>query len=576
MGGDRIGRYEVQMQWDVKIPMRDGVCLSAIAYLPQNLGHASPAIVALTPYTAQSCHEQGLYFAEHGYAFLAVDVRGRGNSEGRFHPIDVAQDGHDIVQWLARQPYCNRKVAMWGSSYMGYAQWATAREFPPGLVAIAPAASPFRGVDSPMRNNVFASFTLQWLVGIGGRTLQEKVFSDQTFWRDRFKRWFESGAPFREFDTFLSAPSPIFQEWIRHSQRDAYWDRYNPSPAQYARIDLPILSITGIYDGDQLGALMHYREHIKACSEAERAHHYLVIGPWDHYGTRTPRAEFGGLKLGQASLVDLAQLHLQWYDWTMRGGAKPQFLRKNVAYYVMGAEEWRYADSLESVTERYEPLYLHSTANPVDVFRAGSLKSAPQPDSKADWYVYDPRDTSHAELESTVDPESRVDQRMLHACVGGQLIYHTAPFSRDTDVAGFFRFTAWMAIDQPDTDFRVTVYEIGIDGSSIQLTTDWMRARFRESFRESTLIDTTEPLCYEFERFMFVARRIKKGHRLRLVIGPINSIYWQKNYNSGGTAWEESIADARPVQVRVFHDSAHPSALHVPVARSSRECRCSK
>lgn len=568
-GEARPVHCEVQMHWNVRIPMRDGLCLSAIAYLPQNLEQASPAIFSLTPYTAQSCHEQGVYFAERGYAFLAVDVRGRGNSEGEFHPIGLAEDGYDITQWVTRQPYCNGKVAMWGLSYMGYAQWATAKEFPPGLAALAPAASPFRGVDSPMRNNVFASFTLQWLVGIGGRTLQDKIFADQKFWRERFKRWFETGAPFKDFDTFMGAPSPIFQEWIRHPQRDAYWDRYNPSPAQYSRIDLPILSITGIYDGDQLGALMHHREHMKVCSASARARHFLVIGPWDHYGTRTPRAEFGGLKLGEASLVDLAKLHLQWYDWTLREGPRPEFLRKNVAYYVMGADEWRYADTLECITERYEPLYFHSTVNPGDVFRAGSLTAERVPQSQPDEYVYDPRNTAHAALESTVDSESRVDQRLLHACIGQQLIYHTAPFAEDTEVAGFFRLTAWIAIDQPDTDFRVTVYEIGLDGSSIQLTTDWMRARFRESFREPTLVDTKEPLRYDFERFMFVARRIQRGHRLRVVIGPINSIYWQKNYNSGGVAWEESIADARPVRVRLFHDAAHPSALYVPIARSS-------
>ena len=78
-----------------------------------------------------------------------------------------------------------------------------------------------------------------------------------------------------------------------------------------------------------------------------RDRHYLVIGPWDHAGTRTPQAQVGGLKFGTASLVDLPKLHLDWYAWTMQGGAKPEFLQKRVAYYVMGADQWRYADTLE-------------------------------------------------------------------------------------------------------------------------------------------------------------------------------------------------------------------------------------
>ncbi len=120
------------------------------------------------------------------------------------------------------------------------------------------------------------------------------------------------------------------------------------------------MTITGSYDGDQPGALTHYREYMKNASAEGRARHYLIIGPWDHAATRTPRAEIGGLKFAPASLVDLPQLHLDWYAWTMQGGPKPQFLQKAVAYYVMGAERWRYADTLEAVTAKSLPYYLDS------------------------------------------------------------------------------------------------------------------------------------------------------------------------------------------------------------------------
>jgi putative CocE/NonD family hydrolase len=518
----------------------------------------------LTPYVAQTHHEQGVYFAEHGYPFLTVDVRGRGNSEGRFSPATEARDGHDIVEWIAQQPYCNGQVGMWGGSYMGYVQWAAAKEFPPHLATIVPVASPFRGVDSPIRNNLFPTFTMRWLTLISGHALQDKIGGDKSFWTRKFRQWFESGAAFKELDTFLGNPSALFQEWIQHPQQGGYWDSYNPTSEQYAKLCLPILTITGAYDGDQPGALMHYQEHLKSCSVAARERHYLVIGPWDHSGTRTPKQEFCGLKAGPASLVDLPKLHLQWYAWTMQGGAKPEFLQKHVAYYVMGAEKWRYADTLEAVTARSQPLYLQSAGNPTDVFNSGSLTAEPVTSSEPDHYIYDPCDVSLAELESTVDPENRIDQRMVYASAGKHLIYHSAPFGTDTELSGFFKLSVWISIDQLDTDFRASVYEIGIDGSAIQLTADWMRARYRESFREEKLIGTRAPLRYDFERFTFVSRRISQGHRLRLVIGPINSIYSQKNYNSGGAAFEESIQDSRPVTVRLFHDEAHPSALYLP------------
>jgi putative CocE/NonD family hydrolase len=239
----------------------------------------------------------------------------------------------------------------------------------------------------------------------------------------------------------------------------------------------------------------------------------------------------------------------------------------------MQADRWRYADTLDAVTAESRAYYLDSTSNATDVLGSGSLRAdvptgkADHPAGKADHYIYDPRDSSFAELESTVDPESLTDQRMVYARRGEQLIYHTAPFVKDTEVSGFFKFSAWIAIDQPDTDFSVNVYEIRQDGTSILLSSDLMRARYRLNPREPKLIGTREPLRYDFQRFTFVSREITKGSRLRLILAPVNSIYSQRNYNSDGVAAEESMQDARPVTVTLFHDRSHPSALFVPIGQ---------
>jgi uncharacterized protein len=567
---DSIAPGHVKMRWSVQIPLRDGIHLDATLYLPWEDRGPSPALFVLTPYTAQIHHDQGMYFASRGYPFLSVDTRGRGNSEGVFKPIDHdAQDGFDVVEWIARQSYCDGRVALWGGSYSGYAQWAIAKELPPSLATIVPVAAPFRGVDSPMRNNVFSPYSMQWLSFLSGRTLQDKVFADQAFWNRTFALWAESGAPFHTLDQFLGKPSPIFQEWISHPCRDDYWDSFNPSPAQYARLSMPVLTITGSYDANQLGALTHYREHVRH-SDAAQKNHYLLIGPWDHWGTRIPKAQFCGLTVGVASLIDIPGLHLQWYDWVLGRGPKPPLLKKNISYYVMGAEEWRYADALEDVTQRMQPFYLQSTANPTDIFQSGSLAPT-APDGGPDCYVYDPRAGMSAELEIAIGPENKTDQRLLYAGRGPQLIYHSDPFISDIEISGFFRLDAWLAIDQPDTDIQVSIWEVSNDGSAVQLAADWMRARYRESFREAKLISDDKPLLYCFERFMFISRLVRKGCRLRLVIGPLNSVYWQRNYNSGGDVSRESIEDARTVTVRLFHDESRPSTLHVPIGQLCQE-----
>lgn len=564
----------VSMQWGVRIPMRDGLQLNGTLYLPKSHQSPSPVVVSATPYVSDTYHPQAVYFASKGMPFLNVDVRGRGNSDGVFRPcIQEAKDGYDLVEWIAAQPYCNGKVGLWGGSYSGYTQWATAKELPPHLATIVPTAPLYMGGDFPMRNNILFPYLVQWLTLTDGYALQARIFSDNAFWSSLYREWHESGRPFRDVDALFGNPSPIFQEWLKHPEPDAYWDQQNPTPEQCAQLNIPVLSITGAYDDDQPGALEHYRQHLRYGPAGTRERHYLVIGPWNHGGTGMPSATFGGLKVGLASVIDIQKLHLDWYSWTMQSGPKPEFLKRQIAYYVMGAECWRYADTLEEITERHQPYFLSSPGSANDVFHAGSLEDVPG-SGQPDIYRYDPRDTSgiEVEVEARADCMSLVDQSLTLALCGKQLVYHSAPFEQDTEVSGFFKLSAWIAIDCPDTDFFVSVHEIGLDGGSVRLCTDGLRARYREGLRTPRLIDTTEPLRYDFERFTFISRRIKAGHRLRLVIAPmgrmIEATFAQKNYNSGGVVAEESAEGAKAVTVRLFHDAAHPSALYIPIGKS--------
>ena len=203
----------------------------------------------------------------------------------------------------------------------GYVQWATAKEFPPHLATIVPVASPYIGVDFPCatisRALHDAVVDLRW-----GHTSQDKLFSNNEFyWGNKFRHWLESGLPSKS-SIVSRNPSAIFQEWITHPKQDAYWDSYNPSSEQYAKTSIPILTITGSYDDDQPGALMHYREHLKNASSRDRAAALSRDWPVGSRRYAIPKAEFAGLKVGSASLVDLAAATLQWYAWTMQDGRK--------------------------------------------------------------------------------------------------------------------------------------------------------------------------------------------------------------------------------------------------------------
>jgi putative CocE/NonD family hydrolase len=558
----------IDLLWGVRISMRDGVQLNATVYGPKEAGPL-PVIFTLTPYIADTYHNEACYFARNGYVFVIVDARGRGNSQGTFTPLlQEAKDGYDISAWLAGQPWSNGSIAMYGGSYDGYDQWATAKEFPANLKTIVPAAAAMPSIDIPYWKNIWDPFDMQWITLTSGVTANKKLFAESSFWIQKYRELYLEHRAFKELDAITGNPSAIFQEWLAHPYPDAFWDAFNPSAEQFARIEIPILTITGNYDDDQPGAMEFYRRHMMFGSKAAKDRHYLIIGPWDHGGTDTPTREVGGLVFGEASVLDMNELHKDWYDWVLKSGQKPAFLKNRVAYYVVGKDEWKYAESLEAIGAGKRVFYLDSDGGGAnDVFHSGHLTEAKATKTAADSFVYDPLDTRPAGLEQEEIENYLTDERYALNLFGNGLIYHTEPFAEGAEVSGNTKLVLWISMDVPDADFQATLYEIMPDGKSVSLAHDRLRARFRESLRDEKLIEPGEILKYEFTGFNWFSRYIAKGSRLRLVIACPNSIYTQKNYNSGKNVIEETGKDARTAHITVHHDAAHTSYLELPIGK---------
>jgi putative CocE/NonD family hydrolase len=353
---------EIDILSGVKIKLRDGVQLNATIYKPHEQKETLPVILQLTPYIGDTYHPRGTYFAKNGYVYAIVDSRGRGSSEGVFDPLmQEAKDGYDIVEWLAVQNYCNGKVTMCGGSYSGYDQWATAKELPPHLKTIVPVASVKPGVYFPIQNNVSTPYVSQWLTYTNGKTPNGLLFRDKSYWASKFAERFQKDLHFKSLDTLVGNPNATFQKWVGHPAYDDYFKSMSPTPSQYAKIDIPILTITAHYDSDQIGALTFYKEFMQYASPSAKSNHYLIIGPWDHSGTRTPKKDVGGLTFGDACLLDMDALHKQWYDFTLKGSSKPDFLKNKVAYFVSNKNIWKYASSIDEIGKDKQSLYLNST-----------------------------------------------------------------------------------------------------------------------------------------------------------------------------------------------------------------------
>jgi hypothetical protein len=236
-----------------------------------------------------------------------------------------------------------------------------------------------------------------------------------------------------------------------------------------------------------------------------------------------------------------------------------------VAYYIAAADLWKWADRLEDIGKTKRTLYLSSDGKANDAFHSGRLQTELPGKEPADRYTYDPLDTRPAELEKEPIKNALTDQRSALNRYGNGLVYHSDLFPAAMEISGRLKLTVWMALDVPDTDFEVDVYEILQDGASILLANDTKRARYRESLREAKPVPAGEVVKYEFTTFNWFSRRIAVGSRLRLVVSSPNSVFTQKNYNSGGDVSRETAKDARTAHVTLHHDAKHLSGLELPI-----------
>jgi putative CocE/NonD family hydrolase len=282
-----------------------------------------------------------------------------------------------------------------------------------------------------------------------------------------------------------------------------------------------------------------------------------------------PGKDINGLAIPENAVIDMKKLHADWYDWALGRGPLPEFFRsQRVAFYVMGEDAWRHAPTLEAASSGKELVLNLSDpeGTPRGVFQAGKLLAAlPRAEPPAQ-LVSDPRELPELEVARYAADENLLST--FRAYQKRALVFHSEPFATDTTFAGHMRLVLQCAADTPDFDLSAQVMMIGADGSAVQLGQDLRRARFRNSVFKSELLRPGEVVEIPFV-FNWAAWRIPAGARLRLVVTPLNSPNYQKNYNTGGRIGYERLEDARVAHVSLFHDARHPSRLILPLANEA-------
>jgi putative CocE/NonD family hydrolase len=568
------------------VPLRDGLELEAWITKPSHLQGKAPAVLTLTQYDIDDerrGHPDGeaAGFAKRGYVFVQVLVRGRGRSGGVKSDnigLQVGRDGYDVVEWIASQPWSDGHVFTFGGSFVGMTQWRIAAQHPPHLTAIAPYVPIYPGWDIPNTNGIPQAWTTVILGLVSGRQLNNGFVANPSYWMGKMLEHYADQRPFSELDEAIGISADdwwmqdargkrlsFFKMWLDHVGDEAFNLAAEPKTEDYARMDFPILTVTGFFDDDQPGTLRYYRGYVEHAPTAAVRRHFLVIGPWNHGGSQRPSKETDGLAVPDAAVWDMTKLHADFYDWVLGRGPQPTLLRNRVSYFMMGADEWRYAASLEAASSgKVESFFLSAPeGTPEDIFHSGLLLPKAASAEPPAMLVSDPRELPELEVADYARAEDLTSQ--FRAFQKRALNFHSQRFETDTEVAGHIRLTLFVQADTPDFDLWAQLLVVFPDGSAVHLGEDIRRARFRHSPFLQELLKPDEVVEIPFE-FLWTARRIPAGARLRLTVAPLNSPNYQKNYNSGGRMGYETLKDARTAHIRLFHDAAHASRLVLPLA----------
>jgi hypothetical protein len=505
--------------------MSDGVELATTVYRPKGDG-PFPVIVARTPYNKDGLIVEAQRFCRNGYAFVAQDLRGRFKSKGHdaiiFHNDgwNTPHDGHDTLEWIARQSWCNGKIGSTGGSALGITQNMAAPGAPTVLAA----------------QHVVVAFSDMYRQG---------AYQGGAFRSGLLENWLK-----------VTGMSDVnLKTFVAHPNYDEFWAEFN-AEAQAERVNAPAVFFGGWYDIFLQGTINSFTTIQSQGGPAAKGRCRLVIAPIGH-GSMTE------LKYpASAGQLPRCVDNLAWFDAMLKGKDNGIAAEKPVHYYVMGdptdetapGNLWRSAETWPPAAAE-TPFYLGP---------AGKLSTALPTVSDSRSYKYDPSDpvptVGGAELGANIGPR---DQRSVEARPDA-LLFTSDVLEAPLEVTGRITARLYVSSDCPDTDFTVKLTDVYPDGRSMLVTDGIVRARHRESFENEKLLEPGEVVEVPVDLWS-TSLVFNKGHRLRIAISSSNSPRFDPNPNTGHAF--RADRELRVASNTIYFSEKRPSQIVLPVSR---------
>jgi len=543
---NRPAEFRVDVEREIRIPTSAGGELAADLFRPRT-AEATPTILVRLPlartfYNQTAASLVAQYWAGRGYTVVIQGTRGRYGSDGPYDPLRPERsDGIDTLRWLARQPWFDGRLGMWGGSAFGHTQWVLADQVDPGPSAlmIQIASTSFHDMFYPGGAFSLGS-ALHWAV-------QSQDEADATPADAVLERGFD-GFPLIEADDRALSDVGFFDDWVSHPERDAYWTAIDGDD-RAARLVAPVLLMGGWYDPFLPSQLADFARIRTAAAAHVARETRLVIGPWAHAFTASLPGVSELRNYRQESLAP----SLPWFDRHLLGRRDAESELAPVRLFVMGANVWRDEQEWPLARTVYTSFYLHSGGRASSSAGDGRLElAAPSGEQPADAFVYDPRDPVPSLGGAMLGPRGGVRLQNPVEARADVLVYSSAALERALEVTGPLELVLHVETDAVHTDFTAKLVDVHPDGSAYNVSEGVLRQRYEPGSPREISIELW-PTSMLF----------RAGHRIRLEVSSSSYPRFDRNPNTG----RDIASEREPVAAhqRVRHGPDAPSRLILPV-----------
>ena len=579
------------------VTMHDGIRLAVSTWLPNDHSSAGgkyTAILTTTRYwraTAlhqdnpelQGCYPYACYLLAQGYTLVAVDARGSGASFGfretEFSPAEVEDIG-EVIEWVARQPWCDGRVATVGTSY-------TANTALCSLVAAPPAlkVGVCRAPDFDLYRHLFApgGIANHWFIQAWGGTTYaqdnndvEALFSGG-HWPppnsgannvlgvrpvDNDENGYLLAAAIAEHQhNFNVAGRSDKLMFVDHKLFGNH--RFLFEPAYQQRIEkanVPIVIRCGWHDaGTALGALSMFTSFNNPMQ--------VILGPWNHGGDfrADPFMQGDGTEPEPITPETVFGLTVKSFDTIFKRNALSDEDTDDqfglVEYFTLGENCWKTTRQWPLPQTNIQRLYLaddHQLMKDKLVSQEG-----------ADLYQVDPgtgtglNNRWHTQMGNPIFfPDRREDDKKL-------LVYDTPPLENDTEITGHPVVHLNVRSNATDGQFFVYLETVDPDGRVRMLTEGQLRGLHRKvsddappykmfgpyhSLKEKDALPLVPGEITEIAFDLFpISVLLKKGQRIRLAIAGADADVFKP------------IAGCETPELTVERNSVYASYIDLPI-----------